>query len=120
MRRPSLLDYEIEHANVDLDDTGIVVTGRTDHVIHVINWALMAASSVKAQFRSGQTGGANIGGAINAGTVGAAPGEAIDSGHFKVSAPGADLELVMDAATNVIGYVVVAHVPREVAWPARP
>lgn len=120
MPSTNLLGYEVEHANVELNDTGIVVTGRPGHVIHVINWALVAASSVKVQFRSGQTGGANIGGAINAGTVGAAPGEAIEVGHFKCSAAGADLELVMGAATNVIGYVVVAHVPQEATWPARP
>jgi hypothetical protein len=30
---------------------------------------------------------------------------------MKVGVAGADLELVMDSATNVIGYVVVAHVP---------
>ena len=116
MRRHTLLDYEIEHVNVELNDTGVVATGRPGHVIHGVNWALVAASAVKAQFRSGETGGATLGGAINAGTVGAAPGEAIETGHFNCSAPGADLELVMSAATNVIGYVVVAHVP-VAAWP---
>lgn len=116
MQQNTLLDYEVEYADVELNDTGVVVTGRTGHVIHVINWALMAASAVKAQFRSGESGGANIAGAINTGTVGAAAGEASNVGHFKVTAAGADLELVMDAATNVVGYVVVSHVPLNV-WP---
>lgn len=116
MRSHTLLDHEIEHANVELNDTGVVVAGRPGHVIHVVNWSLMAAASVKAQFRSGETGGSTLAGGINAGTVGAAPGEAIETGHFHCSAAGADLELVMSAATNVIGYVVVAHVP-VATWP---
>jgi len=120
MRSHTLLDHEVEHANIDLSDTGVVVSGRPGHVIHVINWALMAAASVKAQFRSSETGGSIIGGAINAGTVGAAPGEAIQTGHFKCSAAGADLELLMDVATGVIGYVVVAHVPELPAWSGTP
>ena len=107
MPQESLLRHDVIYQVVDVTVSGVVVTGKTGYSIVVINWLLAAASSVLARWRSNTT---DIAGAINGGTVGAAPGEAIYAGHFRCVS-GEDLELTLDATVSVVGSVVVAFEP---------
>ena len=107
MPHQNLRSYDAEYFNVNVSAGGVVVPGRANHRIYVVNWLLASAVAVLAQWRSGST---VIAGAINAGTSGAAPSEAIELGHFRC-AVGEDLELVLDATPSVVGSVVVVFVP---------
>ena len=110
MPQSSLLRYDIRH--IPIDETGlggasVIFAGTAGIEIYGVNWILVAAQTVVATWRSGTT---PIGGAINGGTVGAAPGEAIYAGHWKCE-DGDDLQLLVDATIGVTGSVVIALVP---------
>lgn len=107
MPQDSLLRYDLKYVNINTTVGGVIVAGKADHRIYVVNWLLVAAANVVATWRSGST---PIGGAINGGTVGAAPGEAIFAGHLRC-ASGAALELNADITPSITGSVVVAFVP---------
>lgn len=108
MSAQNLAAYDIQYFNIDATSGAIIVPSRAGHRIYCINWLLAAAVNVVAQWRSGSS--TIIAGAINNGTAGAAPSEAIESGHFRC-AVGENLELVLDNTLGVIGSIVVAFVP---------
>ena len=103
----TLMNYDIFRVFIDQSATGDVFAAVPGKRIVVVNWYLAAAGNVVAIFRSATT---DIGGAINAATVGAAPGEAVHLGHFQTEA-GEPLNLELGSAINVKGYLVVALVP---------
>lgn len=126
----SLMRYDTGYFPVDISASGLIVPGRVGvqvepgppppwksapAEIYLVNWLLVAAAAVVANWVSDldtPTSATILGGAINGGTFGAAPSEAIMLGHVKTIA-GEGLHLNLGAAVNVTGYVVVAYVPTD-------